>query len=497
MIARFRRRYVLWALALELVVLLFAQRAAAIPSYSRKYGTSCQTCHTVYPALNTFGEAFRRNGHRFPSQDGSLDSDAVKAPSLPLGQEESEKSFPNSIWSSHIAETIPLSAMIDGNVAYRFPGSAAEKSAGRTFGWNGILNSLRIYAGGSFSDKMTYYAKIVFKDSGTDIQAGEIMWNDLVGPRHAINVWIGRLSGPQLTSFGPRSVLFTQTMLPQTSVTGLFNPNSTFVLGTGHTDGVEVNGIIAHRIGYSAGWIASTAQSGLNVPTSEDAYVHVGGKIGGMSLDGEGRSGMQVANMLKPWAETSATLDLWAYHGVTVTDNGTLYPDYAPQRSGFNVVGASIRGNLESLQIDLGGQIQRHFWPYAGTGPQPAQPPAIPNTLPGMTDPARAYAYLAYTEITYVVFPWLVPGLRAEYTRLESPYGMGNFSRFIPGAAILLRPNVKLVVSADLQRVHKLPPQRDGVASSWAAAGTTLVPDPGSSSKFEAQQVSAYVAWAL
>lgn len=45
--------------------------AAAVPSFSRKYQTSCLTCHTVYPVLNPFGEAFRRNGYRMPSQHGS------------------------------------------------------------------------------------------------------------------------------------------------------------------------------------------------------------------------------------------------------------------------------------------------------------------------------------------------------------------------------------------------------------------------------------------
>ena len=41
--------------------------ARAVPSFARKYQTSCQTCHTVYPVLNPFGEAFRRDGYRFPS----------------------------------------------------------------------------------------------------------------------------------------------------------------------------------------------------------------------------------------------------------------------------------------------------------------------------------------------------------------------------------------------------------------------------------------------
>jgi hypothetical protein len=50
--------------------ILLAGEAQAVPSFARKYQTSCLTCHTVYPVLNPFGEAFRRNGYRFPQPEG-------------------------------------------------------------------------------------------------------------------------------------------------------------------------------------------------------------------------------------------------------------------------------------------------------------------------------------------------------------------------------------------------------------------------------------------
>jgi hypothetical protein len=90
--------------------------------------------------------------------------------------------------------------------------------------------------------------------------------------------------------------------MPAVSVAGLFNPNASFTLGNAPVDGVEINGIALHCLSYSAGWIASKAQTGLPTPNSEDAYVHLGVKLGGMSLDGEGPRGMAVANPQKPWA---------------------------------------------------------------------------------------------------------------------------------------------------------------------------------------------------
>src|SRR5579863_10716515 len=119
------------ALALGFVVYFASVReAGAVPSFARKYQTSCQTCHTVFPVLNPFGEAFRRDGYRFPSQNGSEDSDTEKAPAVSLGQEEYKKTFPDSVWPDKIAEAIPLSVMLNGNVAYNIPGSAAESANG-------------------------------------------------------------------------------------------------------------------------------------------------------------------------------------------------------------------------------------------------------------------------------------------------------------------------------------------------------------------------------
>ena len=57
---------VLGVVAAWMSLLTFVERAEAIPVFSRKYQTSCITCHTIFPQLNPFGEAFRRNGYQFP-----------------------------------------------------------------------------------------------------------------------------------------------------------------------------------------------------------------------------------------------------------------------------------------------------------------------------------------------------------------------------------------------------------------------------------------------
>ena len=43
-------------------LLVVVPAGKAIPAFSRKYQTSCTTCHNNYPELNDFGEAFKKRG---------------------------------------------------------------------------------------------------------------------------------------------------------------------------------------------------------------------------------------------------------------------------------------------------------------------------------------------------------------------------------------------------------------------------------------------------
>src|SRR5512136_2604502 len=62
-------------------LLVTAPSGKAIPAFSRKYGTSCTTCHNNFPELNDFGEAFKKNGFKFPKDDDTF----VKEPPVMLG----------------------------------------------------------------------------------------------------------------------------------------------------------------------------------------------------------------------------------------------------------------------------------------------------------------------------------------------------------------------------------------------------------------------------
>jgi hypothetical protein len=478
------------AAAIGFLVFFVSMRDAnAVPSFARKYQTSCQTCHTVFPVLNPFGEAFRRDGYRFPSQNGSVDSDAVKTNMIALGQEEYKKTFPDSVWPDKLADAVPLSVMFNGTVPINLPDSSAKAAAGNTFTWSGIEAELHLFGAGAFNDTLTYFTQLTLADDGTfDIETAYLLWNDIVGPRHVLNLWVGRLFAPQLTSFGLHSSYLNDTVMPAVSVAGLYNPSASFTLGQGHTDGAELNGIAAHRFDYAVGWVASSNASGLGMPNAEDVYAHVGVKSGGVALDGEGKYGPNVPDPRKPWAEKSITFDLFAYHGLTRLDNGTGIPAAAAatpvlQNDRFNAVGGVIHGQWDSLILMAGAQVESHDRPYPGTAAT-----VTPNgSFPGTPDLTSGTAVLQYDEVDYVVWPWFVPGVRTEYTRANVESGSNaQLLRIIPGIAMLVRPNIKVLVTGDLEWGKNLPP-----VGSWSAAGGSIVTI---ASQFEAEQINATVA---
>jgi hypothetical protein len=494
--SRHVKKNLVYLLAWVMVTLVCLPDASAVPSFSRKYGTSCQTCHTNFPVLNPFGEAFRRNGYSFPMATGGVDSDAAKEEPLELGLPESSEAFPDSVMPSKISPTIPFSVMVNVSLPWALPDSDLRKSRGNAFTWDGLAAPISIYGAGSFSEHISYFSKVVISTAGANVGPTYLLFNDLLGPRHLLNLWIGRLVAPQFTSYSANGSYLADKTFPTVSIAGLYNPNGSFIVGQGPNNGVEVNGIALHRLAYSAGWLSSKAQSGLNAPTAEDFYLRMGAKLGGMSLDGEAASDINAVNPAKPWAETSLTLDIFAYHALTVVDNYTNSPTATPQRSAADTIGCALRGHLESLSANLLLQRQRHFRPYPGSDPTPANPPDQPNVLPGVPDNTHGSGTILSGELAYVVFPWLVPAVNAEYVHLDSGWGSAHFARFMPGVSGLVRPNLRFYVVCDLQSAIQTPPQAPGYIGSWASADSSLILPTATTHRTSVESITAHLLWA-
>ena len=439
--------------------------ALAIPSFARKYGTSCTTCHTVYPKLTPFGEAVRRDSFRFPG----VDSDYVKQEKIALvpkaaGEED----------QYGLVAIPPLSFGFNGQV-FAHPdksSSGGRADNGAVFLTRDVVAEAHLWAGGGFSDTITYFGEVTLGSDGTvDVEHAQVFASDLIGPKHAVNVRVGR-GFATLSSFGPHSSYLGDQIMPSSGVTALGGSGTTWNVFD-HHNGVEVNGVIGGRFDYSAGL---NAGSSFDTRSSENYYGHVGYKFGGMRLDGEG--GSTPANAMRPWEEQAFTVDVFAYRAVNSAD----FPSGDPAAPGpivlldsATVVGGNVRAQLDSLELNAGVSFETHNHAQAdGTG---------------------ATLLAPYGELSYLVQPWFVPAVRVEYSGYSPDGGSSiNNVRVIPGIASAIRPNIKLVLSAALETASGVPP------GGWGAVGGFAAPSPTSTStsvSLELEYVQLFLAVAF
>jgi hypothetical protein len=456
-----------FAMLAALLAAALSAPAHAIPSFARKYGTSCTTCHTVYPRLTPFGEAFRRNSFRFPG----VDSDYVKQETIPLTPKT-----PGSDDQYGISAIPPLSFGFNG-AAVLHPdknSTGGRNDQGAVFLTRDLVAEGHLFAGGSFSELITYFGEVTFaSDGSTSLEHAQVFVSDLFGPKHAVNVRAGR-GFSTLTSFGPHSSYLTDQIMPSSGVTAL---NGSLGGATwnvfDHFNGFEVNGVFAGRVDYSAGL---NAGSSVDTRPSENFYGHLGYKFGGMSLDGEGDS--KVKDAMRPWEERAVTIDVFVYRSVNSASFANPDPTVtAPVLwlDSATVVGGNLRAQLDSLELNGGMYLETHNHAAVdGTG---------------------AKLWAAYGELSYLVEPYLVPAVRVEYNSLAQD-GLTSVHnvRILPGIASAVRPNIKLTLVADLESASGQPP------GGWGAVGGIAAPAPTSTNtsvglEFEALTLGAAFAF--
>ena len=452
-----RSRAVALQVLLTAAALAIAPPARAIPAFARKYGTSCLTCHTIYPKLTPFGEAFRRNGYRFPG----VDSDYVKQETVTLSQEANKKTFPNSVWPSTLPISVPISIGFNGQ-AMVYPDKTATYPRANNSS-QVVLDALtaeaHVWAGASLDDTVTLWAEVTWDTTGAaTIEHAQVLFNDIVGPQHLFNLVVG-LGFPTIGSFGPHSSYLADLLIPNAPVPGIYGTSGDPFVLVDNYSGLELRGVVEGRVDYAVGWNAGR-NSFSTAFDSENWYAQAGFKLGGMRLDGEGSTGAE--DPLRPWAETSLTVDGFVYHSNEHFPNPAT-PDVAANDVSFTA-GVGLRGMVGSAELDLGYYNQKHGR--------------------GTADLGEVTADVTYGELSYIVFPWLVPSLRVENIALR-PTGGSTVSdlHIVPGIAFLIRANIKVLVVGSIELADGFPVDSAGNPLSWAGpyppAGTVGVGSSG------------------
>src|SRR5579863_7851076 len=141
-------------------------KTSAIPAFSRKYQTSCTTCHSDYPELNDFGEAFKKNGFKFPKDDESF----VKEPPVLLGSKAQKEAFPGAVYPGEIPGSVPVAFRYSGNFTYNAKQPIAAGFLPRTDLF--VPNTFTVIGAGSFGPSLSFWVDNDISADGANAAAG-------------------------------------------------------------------------------------------------------------------------------------------------------------------------------------------------------------------------------------------------------------------------------------------------------------------------------------
>jgi hypothetical protein len=361
------------------------RKADAVPAFSRKYQTSCQTCHAIFPKLNPFGEAFRLNGYRLPGET----EDQVKQVPVSLGAEAYEKLWPQMVYPSTLPGNAPFALNVKFADLYQ---STHDAETGHQIIHNDFQfpQEANLFAAGTLGKHFGFFGEVTYAerpDGGADVEIehARLDLTSAFGPEHLFNFRLGKLA-PNLydgfqemwlmTANGVDS-LFAYNPIGFRGGTGLAEEGGGISLPA-RARAIEMYGVAAHRLFYVVGVASPIAPGGANGAfgnkSQKDLYARIDYKFGGLGLDGDTKG---VKLPPENWRETSFRIGVLGYTGDgkgveydVLDDAGNAFKmqDLRYNRIGaygslylgdLNLFGVALHGTdkLELLDADTGASI--------------------------------------------------------------------------------------------------------------------------------------------
>ncbi len=432
-------------LAVAALVLAASFRpASAVPVFARKYRTSCTTCHTVFPKLNSFGESFRLNGYRMPAET----EDQIKEEPVSLGSEAYKKTWPAMVYPSTVPSNVPVAINVKLADVYQSTSDAGGRSILRNdFQFPQEVN---LFTAGTLGEKFGFLGELTYAEnsdgsSTTEIERVMLTINSPFGPEHAFNFKIGKFAPDYTDGFHEMwlmtdngvDTLFTYNPIGIRGGTGLSEEGPGISLPE-NVKGLEAYGVVAHRffytLGLTNGYGPVPKTTGTDANSNRDFYARLDYKFGGMGLDGD-TTGVTLPP--ENWREKSLRLGLLGYAGngkdvsFLVDDGlGGAVPmeDRTYDRLGvyaswiyrdLNVFGVAVHGRDKLRTLD-------------------------PESLVAVDETSRSYDSW-FLQADYVIKPPFQASLRYEDLRpadAEAPrlrFGNADFT-------YLVRANIKLML---------------------------------------------------
>lgn len=430
-------------------LLAIASTAHALPAFARKYQTSCQTCHIVFPKLNAFGEAFRLRGYRMPGETEEM----VKQPPVSLGAPAYKKLWPQAIWPGEISNSVPLAV----NVKLADVNTSSVNDDGTVSHVNNDLQfpqEVNIFGAGTLGEHVSYLGEVTFGENpdgsvAVELEHAHMGFDSPFGPEDLFHFRIGKFAPNVVDGFQEMWIatdagidtLFGYNPIGINGGTGLAGDTSpTPISIPALVRGVEGYGIIKHRAMWVAGIAngigpgAADTSGRFDGNNAKDVYARFDYKIGGMGLDGD-TGGQPIPE--KNWRDNSVRVGAFAYRGdgsgidFGLTDENGLtqnVQDLHFLRTGFyaslfyqdlNVFGAYLHGSDSLQTTDVATA-------------------ALVNAI-------EPDYHAWFTQADYLIYPWLQATGRYETVTPADPavqsIRIGTFN-----VSALVRANVKAMV---------------------------------------------------
>jgi hypothetical protein len=433
-----------------LVYFLFAQapRSYGIPAFARKYQTSCSTCHSNYPELNDFGEAFKKNGFKFPKDDETF----VKELPVMLGAKAQKEAFPKAVYPGEIPGSVPLGFRYSGVATYNSKQPLAIGFLPRTDLF--VPNTFTIIAAGSLGERLSFWIDNDISAGGANAAAGlgdgYLKVNDIghyIGlPKDTLNVRMGQFE-LDLPFTQARSIDLTgYDIYSQASIAGAQGAaNNPFVFGIPQR-GIEIGG---YPNDGNFNWSVAVVDGNNNNPAirnSKDIYVRVAQRFN-LERDPEARKEVQAAGPTGPRDHTSIRLGAFYYYGrnalfpsgMITLPLGTSSP--VPDiREPFYRLGADVRfkyRHFEVYGLGMYGHDQNHILVQGPDNTATGVLPGTPITFSG-----------GFVQANYWIYPWVIALMRYDVVNSPTDFlnGVSRFNtrnRVSPGVQFLIRSNIK------------------------------------------------------
>ena len=432
------------------MLVLAASQAAAVPTFARRYATSCATCHMAYPRLNSVGESFRMMGYQFPD-----DERYRKVQPVELGDEAYQRLWPKALWPSHIPGSSPLSFIARFMAEVDTDGT---RPANTTFL---LPEEIELVWAGNLGDNISFYGDIIGlqKDfGGKDPEAwvtlkAWLQFQSLLGPDNAFNLRVGTIGTQTMglltardaniysTHFYTYSAWFLPSPNLQQAALSEFRGNN---FSIAPQQGIELNGV-GRRWFYAAGIAnGNVNEPAGNVPEGDvsfvgagrnsdnkDLYVHLAYKLGGMAYD---RSAEPPSESLSTgaqfWRDDALELALFGYTGTADLRIVDLDGNVWEGEDGFWRLGVGLQHRIKDVHWSLAYMAGSDEDPYGSLSDQ-----VVDN---------RAW----HAELLGFAYPWMLLYGRYESLEMDLPDDVPGLNpdqdidKVVAGTKMMIRPNI-------------------------------------------------------